>query len=234
MKHFWLLLFIYPLVLTAADDVYFSKLGIEEGLSQLSVMSIYQDELGAMWFGTREGVSRYNGNSMEVIRPVANDTNSLHGNLIRNLCGDKSGSVYIHSQGGINRYDLRAGKVSNIQRENADAIAYGTSVLWIAERNKIYEYYKGEKVLYAELPESNAQIRVLRETSQKVLVAGTLTSGVYIIDPNKKMRKVIDVSSQISSIFEDSRKNIWVGTWYHGLFRIEKNGRVRIYTLRVM
>ena len=229
MKHFWLLLFFLPQVLTAADDVYFSKIGIEEGLSQLSVMSVYQDELGAMWFGTREGVSRYNGNSMEVIRPVANDTNSLHGSLIRYLCGDKSGSVYIHSQGGINRYDLRTGKVSNIQRENADAISYGTSVLWVAERNKIYEYHNGARTLYAELPEPKAQIRILRETSQKVLVVGTQASGVYIIDPNKKMRKAINVSSQVSSVFEDSRKNIWIGTWYHGLFRIEKNGRVRNY-----
>ncbi|KAB2819163.1 MAG: hypothetical protein F9K10_04510, partial [Paludibacter sp.] len=69
MKRIWFfVLFIFSMVTAAADDVYFSKIGIEEGLSQLSVMTIYQDELGAMWFGTREGVSRYNGNSMEVIR----------------------------------------------------------------------------------------------------------------------------------------------------------------------
>ena len=192
-------------------------------------MTVYQDELGTMWFGTREGVSRYNGNSMEVIQPVANDTNSLHGSLIRNICGDKSGSVYIHSQGGINRYDLRTGKVSNLQQENTDAISYGTSSLWIAEHNKIFEFRKGVKTLYAELPDQRAQIRILRETRQQLLVVGTQASGVYIIDPNRKIRKAIEVNSQVSSVFEDSRKNIWIGTWYDGLFRIEKNGRVRNY-----
>ena len=71
MKHFWFsLLLIFSSFISAADDVYFSKIGIEDGLSQLSVMTVYQDELGTMWFGTREGVSRYNGNSMEVIQPV--------------------------------------------------------------------------------------------------------------------------------------------------------------------
>ena len=40
-----------------SSDVYFSKIGIEQGLSQLSVMNIYQDELGTMWFGTREGTA---------------------------------------------------------------------------------------------------------------------------------------------------------------------------------
>ena len=46
----------------AANDIYFSRIGVEQGLSQLSVMSIYQDEIGTMWFGTREGINRYNGN----------------------------------------------------------------------------------------------------------------------------------------------------------------------------
>lgn len=82
-----LLILINPV--EAFDDIYFSKIGIEQGLSQLTVTSIYQDELGIIWFGTREGVSRYNGNSMEVIKPILNDTNSLSGNLIRNICGDK-------------------------------------------------------------------------------------------------------------------------------------------------
>lgn len=230
-KHYTIsMLFVLFLqALTAADDVYFSKIGIEDGLSQLTVMSIYQDELGTMWFGTREGVSRYDGNSMEIIRPVPNDSNSLHGSLIRYICGDKSGSVYIHSQGGVNRYDLRSSRLFNVQSANVDAIAYGASGLWLAEGNRLYLYKNNKKELYLALDPVDAHIRILRETSEKRLIIGTLASGVYIADPNKKVRKVIQNISQVSSIFEDSRQNIWIGSWYNGLFRIEKNGRVRNY-----
>ena len=42
------LLTIIPI--NSSNDIYFSKIGIEQGLSQLSVNTIYQDELGAMWF----------------------------------------------------------------------------------------------------------------------------------------------------------------------------------------
>ena len=45
---------------------YFKHIGREEGLSQSSVMAIYQDKLGRMWFGTREGVNIYNSNKMAV------------------------------------------------------------------------------------------------------------------------------------------------------------------------
>ena len=47
---------------------YFKHIGREEGLSQSSVMAIYQDKLGRMWFGTREGVNIYNSNKMPFIR----------------------------------------------------------------------------------------------------------------------------------------------------------------------
>ena len=178
---FFLYLFLTTLRINAADDIYFSKIGIEHGLSQLSVMSIYQDELGFMWFGTREGVSRYNGNSMEVIRPVANDTNSLNGNLVRNICGNKNGLVFIQSQNGINEYDIRSGRMKILQRQNVDAIAYGVRNLWVAENNKLYAWQDGVKSLFVEIEELKSPIRTLLQTSDQRIVVGTLSSGVYII-----------------------------------------------------
>ena len=49
-KSLFLILIFVNYTLTAADDIYFSKIGIEQGLSQLSVMTIYQDELGIFWY----------------------------------------------------------------------------------------------------------------------------------------------------------------------------------------
>ena len=96
----------YSISSFSANDIYFSKIGIEQGLSQLSVNNIYQDELGTMWFATREGLNRYNGNGMQILRPEPNDTNSLGENLILTVCGDKNGHVYIRTQNGINEYAL--------------------------------------------------------------------------------------------------------------------------------
>lgn len=221
------LLIILPL--QSENDIYFSKIGIEQGLSQLSVMTIYQDELGVMWFGTREGVNRYNGNMIEVIRPIPNDSGSLHGSLVKHICGNRNGSVFIHSQNGVNEYRLRTGEMRSIQRDYTDAINYGIRNLWIAEGHKLFAYADGVKRLHLVLPDEDMVIRTILETSDQRIFLGTLSSGVYVADPNKKIRKVISNTSQVSEIFEDALKNVWVGTWQEGLYRIDRSGVVRNY-----
>jgi signal transduction histidine kinase/ligand-binding sensor domain-containing protein/DNA-binding response OmpR family regulator len=211
----------------AEDDIYFSKIGIEQGLSQLSVMTIYQDELGYMWFGTREGISRYNGSSMEYIKPVLNDSNSLKSSLIKNICGDNNGLVFIHNQNAVNAYNMRTGSLSLIQRQDVNAIIYGTDRLWIAEDKTIHYWKEGSKTHYIDMDDLKSPIRTLLQTSDQRLIVGTLSSGVYVIDQNKKYRQLIPDCSQVSSLFEDDKKNTWVGTWQKGLFKIERNGTIR-------
>ena len=52
-------------------NIYFKHLGKSDGLSQISVLSICQDELDRMWFGTLEGLNCYDGNQMKTYKPVS-------------------------------------------------------------------------------------------------------------------------------------------------------------------
>ncbi len=213
----------------AANDIYFSRIGVEQGLSQLSVMSIYQDEIGTMWFGTREGINRFNGNSMDVIQQIQNDKNSLDGVQIQNICGNKNGLVYIQTQNGLNQYDLRTCKISRINSK-VDAISYGIRNLWIAEGNKLYAFDKNKKTLYCELPVKNEIISAILQTNnQRIILGTTHSTGVYIIDQNKKIHLAIKGCSEVSSIFEDSKSNIWIGTWQNGLYKIGRDGKISNY-----
>lgn len=211
-----------------AENIYFSKIGIEQGLSQLSVMTIYQDEQGAMWFGTREGVNRYTGGEMETMQPQSNDSNSLSGNIVKKICGDGQGKVFIHTQSGVNQYELRHARLSIIESDPVDAICYG-SRLWIADGKDLFVYQDGEKTAYAHIKEMDSEITVITELSNGRLIAGTVSDGVFIIDQNRKIRCILKPGSQISDIFEDSKKNIWIGTWEHGLFRIGRDGSQKQY-----
>ncbi len=213
----------------SASDIYFSRIGVEQGLSQLSVNSIYQDELGAIWIATREGLNKYNGNNMEVFRPVPNDTNSLGESLILDVCGDKNGHIFIQTQIGVNEYSLRTSAMRLIQNKQVNSIAYGTRNLWMAEHTSLYTYKDGKKEFYCNVTESKSEIRKILQASDQRIFVGTLSSGVFVIDQNKKIRQVIPDCSQVSSIFEDSRKNIWVATWEKGLFKIDRNGNVLNY-----
>lgn len=213
----------------SASDIYFSKIGIEQGLSQLSVQSIYQDELGSIWLASREGLNRYNGNSMEVFRPILNDSNSLGENLILSVCGDKNGHVFIRTQNGINEFDLRTSSMKCIQQNKTDGIAYGIKNLWISENNKLYTYKDGKKELYCVVNECKSPIGKILQTVDQRVIVGSFSSGVFVIDQNKKIRSILSNCSEVSNLYEDSKKNIWVSTWEKGLFKIERSGNIVNY-----
>ena len=84
---------------------YFKKLGIKEGLSNLSVLSIYQDTLGRMWFGTNEGVNVYDGTQIEKIKsyemtsPDGAVVKKFMNGRVNQIVGDCSGRVYINNNG---------------------------------------------------------------------------------------------------------------------------------------
>jgi CheY-like chemotaxis protein len=69
----------------------------------------------------------------------------------------------------------------------------------------------------------------LCETSDQRLIVGTLSSGVWMINQKKEVHQLLKDCSTVSSIFEDLNRNIWIGTWKQGLFRINPNGEIRNY-----
>ena len=87
--------FLLLLIQTYANTAYFKHLSVQDGLSQVNIISIYQDETGALWFGSFEGINRYNGQSVTVFHP-SQDNIGLTENEIMAICGNKKGNVYMH------------------------------------------------------------------------------------------------------------------------------------------
>ena len=55
------------------NHIHFKHINVKDGLSQITVLSIYQDEVGTLWFGSSEGLNRYNGDKIDIYRPSQND-----------------------------------------------------------------------------------------------------------------------------------------------------------------
>ena len=89
-----------------AQNISFHHLTTDDGLSHNSVISIYQDERGLMWFGTRNGVSLYNGKDFKIYQKEKNNPNSILYNDIYHITGDKRGHVYVMTNRGISAYDM--------------------------------------------------------------------------------------------------------------------------------
>ena len=67
------------------NPFFFSHLGVEDGLSQVSILSIFQDSEGYIWFGTRNGANRYDGYEFKVYQNEVNNPASISDNYIRKI-----------------------------------------------------------------------------------------------------------------------------------------------------
>ena len=99
------LLSLLSMMMAEATNHYFKHLGVSDGLSQVCIPSIYQDELGAVWLGTTEGLNRYNGKDVKVFQP-SESNHGLTNNEINELCGDKNGRMYIRSGNDLIKLDI--------------------------------------------------------------------------------------------------------------------------------
>ncbi len=76
-----------------------------DGLSQSSVIAIHQDKFGQMWFGTRDGLNKYDGSRFTIFRNDAADKSSISNNDILAIEEDKSGQLWVGTYNGLNCYN---------------------------------------------------------------------------------------------------------------------------------
>jgi ligand-binding sensor domain-containing protein len=81
---------------------YFRTVDIRNGLSQNSVNCIFQDKKGFMWFGTKDGLSRYDGLSFRIYN---NENSNLGRNFITVLYEDSKGNIWVGTDGGLYIYN---------------------------------------------------------------------------------------------------------------------------------
>jgi signal transduction histidine kinase/ligand-binding sensor domain-containing protein/CheY-like chemotaxis protein len=77
----------------------------EDGLFNSAITSIYQDDEGLMWFGSWDGLNRYDGTNMNVFKPDILVAGSISNNIIRNMLEDGSKRFWVVTNEGINRFE---------------------------------------------------------------------------------------------------------------------------------
>ncbi|KAF2515566.1 two-component regulator propeller domain-containing protein [Flavobacterium foetidum] len=123
MKHFLLhfLVFLGFNSILFAQDYPVKFLDLSDGLSNNSIISIYQDNEGFMWFGTYDGLNRYDGYNFKVFRNRINDKKSLSFNTIYNIEGDSKNNIWIGGTNGICIYDKKKAVFHTVRYKSGNA-----------------------------------------------------------------------------------------------------------------
>lgn len=220
----------------AATDYFFRPINLAEGLPQMSVVSIYQDEEGFMWFATRQGLARYDGTDIRVFHPLPDDSSSLCSPIVEQICGN-DGHIYIRTQ-GINLYDLRTATLSRLVAPSSaspQAMTATESGLLFVAGNRLYRYTLSTHALDTlfAIPDSLGQVRTMHICRKQVWVgteqgnllclglAETLQSSTA---PAFSIAAHYRLGSQVAFVYEDRAHALWAGTWANGLYSLSAAG----------
>lgn len=107
---FIFLLTIYTGLYPQSYDIKFNHLTINDGLSLSSIYCIIQDNQGYMWFGTEDGLNRYDGYSFKIYRPDYENSNSLSEKWIKSIFEDSKNNLWIVTENGLNKFDTKREK----------------------------------------------------------------------------------------------------------------------------
>ncbi|MEM7371505.1 MAG: two-component regulator propeller domain-containing protein [Bacteroidota bacterium] len=86
-------------------DLRFERFGLKEGLPNMSIQTLYQDEEGFLWIGTWDGLSRYDGYGFENFHHRPFDSTSLSANDVKAIAEDGRGRLFVGMQSGLSRWD---------------------------------------------------------------------------------------------------------------------------------
>ncbi len=181
-------------------SIRFERIGVEDGLSQSSVNAILQDSQGFLWFGTEDGLNRYDGYSFKVYRPDLENRASISDRWVTALAEDEEGFLWVGTrQGGLNRFDPRSGEFTVYRRDPAEASSLSAN--WI---------------------------RALLFDSRGVLWVGT-SAGLDQFDPQSGTFTHLVTEDgltrqRINALYEDGQGRVWIG-FNDGFGRYESDGR---------
>lgn len=211
-------------VKSIGQPISFRHIDSSDGLPHNTVLCITQDANGFMWFGTRFGLSRYDGNSFTSF----NTKNSnLPSNTIRGIIQTNDSVLYIATEGGVvsfNQYSnimvaALPGKISTM-----DIIKDGSDQIWIgSEGNGIYRI-KGNIIKHYPFPAFVVDLFCTSDNQIYALSNHSDFAGLYQFDKKEDtFDKILPIKAL--SITEDN-SNLWIGTEGKGLIEISNAGDV--------
>jgi ligand-binding sensor domain-containing protein/signal transduction histidine kinase len=206
----FLFLSLSPTLLTAQiGESKFERITAESGLSVSTVRSILQDQTGFLWFGSDDGLNRYDGYSFKIYKRQSHDSNSLSHNMIWCLWEDRDGILWIGTEMGLNSLDPKKERFRRYLNETGQS-------------NNL----------------SHNSVRALCEDLNGDIWVGT-NNGLNRLNPKtgefeqfytSPTDKTSLSDNRIRYLFVDSKGTLWIGT-FHGLNRLnrETNSFVRYY-----
>jgi signal transduction histidine kinase/ligand-binding sensor domain-containing protein len=207
------------LPLSAGQHLRFERISLEQGLSQSTVFCMIQDSQGFMWFGTEDGLNRYDGYTFTVYKHDPEDPNSLGGNWIQTILEDDSGMLWVGtSEGGLDRYDRKLDQFTHYRNDPQDPSSLSDDDITAVYQDQDGDLWIGtgggglDRLVLPEGHRDDASNAEGYDRENERFVH-------YRHDPDDPNTLS---SNAVSAIYEDREGTLWIGTEDGGLNRLDR------------
>lgn len=241
-----------------AGPMRFGHVTVEQGLSQADVMAVFQDSVGYLWFGTENGLNRYDGYRMRRYQRRHGQADGLAHDFVWKIAEDKAGNLWVATDGGgAARWNRATDTFTTYRHDPADAgsiasnnvrtlLADADGAIWIGTRQHGLDrldpatgkatHFRHDPANPASLP--NDAVYALLTDGAGQLWVGTdgglsrwhRTSGSFIHYRHAEANPESLSDDRVRAVFEDRKGALWVGTDAGGLNRLDPaTGRFQHY-----
>ena len=178
----------------ADEHYYFKNLSVQNGLSQNTVNAILQDKQGFMWFGTKDGLNRYDGLSFRKFKHDDRTRRSIGNNFITALYEDSKGDIWVGTDVGLYIYNPEKDSFRHFAELSAENTKIEHTVTAISGDNKgcVWVAVESQGLFCYDLEEGTLQNHTLKNFSF--------------------------ISTNVQSFVFDNSGTLWIGCYGDGLF----------------
>ncbi|MDP4202001.1 MAG: two-component regulator propeller domain-containing protein [Bacteroidota bacterium] len=234
-----------------AEIFSFRHYKVENGLSFNTVRSILQDRQGFMWFGTEDGLNRFDGLNFKEFRDIRVGKNLFGSNYMCTLHEDARGVIWVGTDVGILCYDRVTESFFRFRQATSQGVVINSTVNNIAEdtNGTVWISTYGQGIFGYNIRTGKLeQFRFLSDNTGKRVcdminyVYADRENRIWIAPKspnnpllllNRQSKKIAAVPLKIATssvrpftiynIFEDSKRNLWLGTWDQGLCKLNRS-----------
>jgi signal transduction histidine kinase/ligand-binding sensor domain-containing protein/CheY-like chemotaxis protein/AraC-like DNA-binding protein len=222
-----------------ADNYPVRYLGIDQGLSNNVVTTIYQDYKGFLWFGTYDGLNRYDGYGFRIFRNVIGDSTSLNNNTIYTIEGDAANNIWVGGLKGACVFDPVRSTFSRLQYQswnnttrhyvldNIHTIHAAAGLMLIGSQQNGLLVFENSTTPGRQIPlqhdnktDANYDVTTIASDSARNTVWLFIQQvGLCQYDPVKKQLRVVNSQiKQANCLKPDKQGNVWLGN-ENGLYQ---------------
>ncbi len=225
-------------------------ISVSNQLSDYNYTCIVQDFDGFIWFGSRNGLIRFDGYNTKIYRSNNGSNNTINANWVTDIVADKQGKLWIATfGGGLNVFDTRTERFAYFTFNPSDSLSISSNTLlkllmdsegnlWIGAENGLNKLNRKTGRIERFTRYVNSYISSLAEDDNNQLWIGTTGKGLYRL--NYKTFQIKHFTNQptnpkslsdnnIRSLLFDTKGNLWIGTNQNGLSKFMSQNNLEYF-----